>query len=106
MSQGFCVLAKLGLAAAVWRDSLPDLHVGAVDLLLSYLWGLAVARAFLLFHNTDRTASNPQWREGLHTLGSGAESASAAGGLGPGRIVADSFLEHWLPTMTAIRYRG
>ena len=68
MSQGFCVLAKLGLAAAVWRDSLPDLHVGAVDLLLSYLWGLAVARAFLLFHNTDRTASNPQWREGLYTL--------------------------------------
>jgi hypothetical protein len=47
---------------------LPDLHVGAVDLLLSYVWVLAVARAFLLFHNTDRTASNPQWREGLYTL--------------------------------------
>jgi hypothetical protein len=36
---------KFGLAAAVWRDSLPDLHVGAVDLLLSDPWVLGVARA-------------------------------------------------------------
>lgn len=50
----------------------------AVDLLRSYLWVLAVARAFDLY-NMDGTVSNAQWLKRSHTLVCGRDWVRWAG---------------------------
>ncbi|HEX5852082.1 MAG TPA: O-antigen ligase family protein [Solirubrobacteraceae bacterium] len=59
VSPGVRVVVELALAGAIWASGLGwDLHLGgAVDLLLTCLWILAVVNAFNLFDNMDGAAS-------------------------------------------------